>query len=328
MKKVLFATTALMATATVASADIANIRMSGYGRFGLGYVEDRDALTGNPDVSDTILVHRFRLNIDAVAESDGGVEFSGRVRLQADEDADTGEANAAGLNGARFTVAYGGLRVDVGNVAGAFDNLANYYGNEPGLENFIGQYSAVDYDFLAYSSGGAGSNGVFFNYAVGDFGFAASYDENSAPIDADNRGDRWDLSATYSFNNITAAIAYGENDANEELLVLTLGGDWGPFSGTLFVGDETVTDATGTTEDAGRSDTFYGVSAAYEVGAATTVTFAYGDGSGDADERHVGLGFIHDLGGGTSLRGGIGSIDPGTAGDDYLRADFGARFDF
>lgn len=38
MKKILFASTALVATAGVAAADVS---FGGYGRFGVGYVEDR-----------------------------------------------------------------------------------------------------------------------------------------------------------------------------------------------------------------------------------------------------------------------------------------------
>lgn len=317
MKKILFASTALVATAGVAAADVS---FGGYGRFGIGYVEDRtDGVTSN--TSDTVIVSRFRLNIDGSAETDAGVKFSARVRLQADEDADSGEANAAGLNGARFSVEYGGLRVDVGNVAGAIDNLPNYYGNEPGLENFVGQYSGVDYGFLGYSSGGAGSNGVYARYAVGDFAVAASFDQ--APDGGD--GDRFDIHAAYTFGNITAALAYGETDngaaEDDDIVVLSLGGSWGAFSGTLLVGDETIGGKVA------ASDTFYGVSAAYDVSSATTLTFAYGDGSGDADTRNVGLGVIHDLGGGVSLRGGIGETKAGNA-DGQMRADFGAQFSF
>ncbi|AUQ67969.1 porin [Phaeobacter inhibens] len=323
MKKILFASTALVATAGVAAADVS---FGGYGRFGVGYMEDRelnsstdpaDLVAGSPD---TIIVSRFRLNIDASAETDAGVKFSARVRLQADEDSNNGEANAAGLNGARFSVEYGGLRVDVGNVAGAIDNLPNYYGNEPGLENFTGQYSGNDYSFVGYSSGGAGVNGVYARYAVGDFAVAASYDQSAPGTDAD----RWDIHAAYTFGNITAALAYGETDAGAgsdlDMTVLTLGGTWGAFSGTLIVGDE----STGTVA---TSDTFYGVSAAYDVSSATTLTFAYGDGSGDGDTRNVGIGAIHDLGGGVSLRGGIGEIKRGNA-DGFMRADFGAQFSF
>ncbi|WP_170341461.1 porin [Ruegeria arenilitoris] len=360
MKKVLFASTALIATASVAAAEV---KFSGYGRFGIGYLEDRTGVVTNfntgqaamtttasggmttvtttsgatvtttttntttVSTDETILVSRFRLNIDGIAETDGGVRFEARVRLQADENAGNGEANAAGLNGARFSVIYGGLRVDAGNVAGSFDNLANYYGNEPGLENFIGQYSGVDYSFLGYSSTGAGSNAVFFQYAVGDFAFGASYDQATFGLNgvADS-ADRWDISFTYSFNNFTAAVAYGETSAigdvveKQSLAVLTLGAEFGDFSGTIFVADDDVAD-----ED--LNGTAYGLSAAYNVGAATTLTFAYGDGSADNDTQQYGIGAIYDLGGGASLRGGIGQSKAGD-GDSRLRADFGAQFNF
>ncbi|WP_299664320.1 porin [uncultured Ruegeria sp.] len=335
MKKVLFASTALIATASVAAADV---KFSGYGRFGIGYLEDRtgtvDAVGGGTasgvDTDNTILISRFRLNIDGTAETDGGVEFSARVRLQADENAGNGEAGSAGLNGARFSVIYGGLRVDAGNVAGSFDNLANYYGNEPGLEFFIGQYAGVNYDFLAYSSTGSGANAVFFQYAVGDFSFGASYDQATfaetatAGSDTDS-GDRWDISATYTFGNITAALAYGQTDRpfggdKDSLTVLTLGGDFGDLNATLFVADDDVAD-----DD--LNGTAYGFSLAYNLGAATTLTAAYGDGSADGDTQQYGIGFIHDLGGGVSLKGGLGNTKAGDA-DGRVRADFGVNFNF
>ncbi len=335
MKKVLFASTALIATASVAAADV---KFSGYGRFGIGYLEDRtgtvDSIDGGTasgvDTDNTILISRFRLNIDGTAETDGGVEFSARVRLQADENAGNGEAGTAQLSGARFSAIYGGLRVDAGNVSGAFDNLANYYGNEPGLEFFIGQYAAVDYNFLAFSSTGAGSNAVFFQYAVGDFAFGASYDQatfaETATAGADtDSGDRWDISATYTFGNVTAALAYGQTDRpfggeKDTLTVLTLGADFGDFNGTLFVADDDVAD------DA-RNGTAYGFSLAYNFGAATTLTAAYGDGSADDDVQAYGIGFIHDLGGGVSLKGGLGQSRSGD-GDERVRADFGVNFNF
>ncbi len=357
MKKVLFATTALVATAGVAAAEV---NFSGYGRFGLGYQEDRTRTTtltgpgtdgvlgtsddetfaGTTESDDVILVSRFRLNIDGIAETDGGVRFEGRIRVQADDDGQ-GEAGTAQLNGARYSVIFGGLRVDAGNIAGSFDNLANYYGYEVGLETFLGQYSGVDYSFATYSSSGAGVNGVFFQYAVGDFAFGASYDQ-AASITASNPtaavppatvgtldlveedGDRWDISATYTFDNITAALAYGQTDGGSgddpSLLVFTLGAEFGDFAGTLFVADDnTEVDAT--------DGTAYGLSVAYNVGAATTIQFVYGDGSADGDTRNVGIGAHYDLGGGVSLRGGIGQIKEGEA-DSFVRADFGAQFNF
>ncbi len=362
MKKVLFASTALIATAGVAAAEV---KFSGYGRFGIGYFEDRTAdlpvagaVTTNTntqtttgggvitttttsttggggtaqdiDIDDTILVSRFRLNIDGIVETDGGVRFEGRVRIQADDDGE-GEANEAQLNGARYSVIFGGLRVDAGNIAGSFDNLANYYGYEVGLETFLGQYSGVDYSFATYSSSGAGVNGVFFQYAVGDFAFGASYDTGATSVSSDGTNisvddglDRWDISATYTFNNITAALAYGQTDAasgsDPSLTVLTLGAEFGDFAGTLFVADDaTEVDAT--------DGTAYGLSVAYNLGAATTIQFVYGDGSADGDTRNIGIGAHYDLGGGASLRGGIGEVKEGDA-DGRIRADFGAQFNF
>ncbi|WP_170473797.1 porin [Ruegeria arenilitoris] len=317
MKNVLLATTALIATASVAAAEV---KLSGYARFGIGYAEDRS--TTNDNIDDTILVSRFRLNIDANAETDAGVKFSARVRLEANEDETNGNAKKAELSGARFSVIYGGLRVDAGNVSGAIDNLADYAGNEPGLEAFISQNAGVDYKILAFDSTKAGSNAAFFQYAVGDLAFGASYD-----TDPDNGADRWDVSATYTFNNVTAALAYGETEAgdtagaeDESLAVLTLGAEFGDLSGTLFLADDDVAN-----DD--RDGTAYGFSLAYNIGAATTITAAYGDGSADDDEQQYGVGFIYDLGSGASLQGGVAHSERGDE-DGRILADFGARFNF
>ncbi|MBB95753.1 MAG: porin [Rhodobacteraceae bacterium] len=301
MKKTLITSTALVLLAGAAAAQVS---FSGYGRFGLGYNEGR--------AEETALVSRLRINIDANAVTDGGVEFSARVRLQADDTPGINEQAAGRLGGARFSVIYGGLRVDAGNVSGAFDNLANYYGNEPGLEAFTGQYVGVDYSFLAFDDNGrVGSNAVYANYAAGGFNFGASYDP-----DAVGGNDRWDIGASYAFNNFTAAVAYGENEADQSLVVLTLGADFDRFSGTAFVGDEDL--GAGATNDG----TVYGLSLSFDVGAATSIVASYGDGEGSTDTEGYGIGFIHDLGGGVTLRGGIGSNADNTVGD------LGVRFNF
>ena len=325
MKKLLFASTALIATSGVALADV---KFDGFGRFGIGYLEDRsEEEDADANVSDTILVSRFRLNINGTAESDGGVEFSARLRLEANENAGTGEADVADLNGAGFAVDYGGLHVAAGNVGGALDNLASYFGNEPGLESFAGQASGVGYDFLGYATNEPGANAVFFKYGVGDFAVAASYDQRS---DADD-GDRWDISATYTLGNITAAVAHGQTDAGADddpsVTVLTLGGEFGDLSGTLLIADDNTKNPDNDDGSASATDgTAYGLSAAYTVGA-TQFLFVYGDGGADEDTQWVGVGAIHDLGGGATLRGGIGRKDQ-DSGEDQMQADFGAHFAF
>ena len=206
--------------------------------------------------------------------------------------------------------------------------MANYYGFEPGLEAFTGQYVGVDYGFLGYSSGGSGSNAVYVSYTAGGFSFGASYDKNivgsTGSVAAGNlnntTNDRWDIGASYAFNNFTAAVSYGENEADQSLVVLTLGADFDRFSGTIFVGDEDL--GAGTQANEG---TVYGLSLSFDVGAATSIVASYGGGDGSGDTEGYGIGVIHDLGGGVSLRGGLGAQG---AGSTNMVGDFGVLFNF
>ena len=71
MKKILLSTALLSATAGMAAAEVS---FSGYGRFGLDYVEGRAV--------ETQVAMRLRFNINAKVETDSGVTFGGRIRLQ------------------------------------------------------------------------------------------------------------------------------------------------------------------------------------------------------------------------------------------------------
>ncbi|MDP5218262.1 porin [Ruegeria sp. 2205SS24-7] len=321
MKKILFATTALVATASVAAADV---NFSGYGRFGIQYNSGADEADGEKE---TRLRSRFRFNIDANATTDGGVDFSARVRLQADDNAD-GTAGAASLSGARFTTQYEGLRVDVGNISGTVDNLPDFYGFEPGLTAFTGQTSGFNFDDDAFSSTGAGVNGVFAQYAIGDFAVSGSFSPEET-----GAGEQWGISGAYAGDTFAVAVTYSENDptggpdadqialGTTSVVALTASATFGAFSGTLLVGNE---DAD---NDNGAFDTFWGLSANYELGTATDIQFSYGDGAGDADTQAFALGFVQDLGGGVDLKGAVGTFKPGGESSETF-ADLGVQFNF
>uniref|UniRef100_UPI003F6B5A1C porin n=1 Tax=Lentibacter sp. TaxID=2024994 RepID=UPI003F6B5A1C len=68
MKKILFATTALVATASVAAADVT---FSGFAYAGVRNVED----------ADTDFTQSVRIVADASVETDAGVSFSAHKRL-------------------------------------------------------------------------------------------------------------------------------------------------------------------------------------------------------------------------------------------------------
>jgi outer membrane protein OmpU len=305
MKKVLFATTALVATAGVAAADVT---FGGYGRVGVIY-SDTAANGSNTDVTS-----RFRLQIDATAESDMGVTFGARARIQQEErgaalgvtDAVDDAANSGtGINGVRFFARSGGFEVGVGNIYGALESMPGQYTIDLGLTGLGYQYTAFR-SADAYSSdgaGAAGANGVEVLYSMGDL---------AVHISASDTNDRVAAYAAYTFNGITLALGgQDSDDADDTDVTATIGGSFAGANVSFGYADNGDTDG----------DRFV-LAGDYAVGAATTLQAYIADDEFGADTGY-GIGAHHDLGGGVSLRGGFAHL---TNGDD--RADLGVRFNF
>jgi outer membrane protein OmpU len=289
MKKILFATTALVATAGVAAADVT---FGGYGRFGIVYND-----TAGGDSTD--VTSRFRLQIDATAESDAGGTFGARVRIQQTE------GQTGPTNGARFFARSGGFEVGVGNIFGAIEFMPGMYPIDLGLTGLGYDYTAYQFNADAYSSGGlgsSGSNGIEFLYSAGDF---------SAHVSASDTSDRIAAHAAYTFSGWTFALGAQDSDnAGDTEFAASVGGSFGPVDATLAYADN------GTNGDVivltGRID----------VGAATNIEMYVTDHELQPDTG-FGIDFNHDMGGGTSLRGGIAKRVNGDT-----RADMGVRFNF
>lgn len=319
MKKVLFASTALVATAFAApnfasaqsvSAGNADITFSGLARWGVGYNEDRD--------EETIIISRFRLNINAAVETDAGLRFAATVRGQADENSD-GTAGSLTFGAARYQVSTGGLRIRVGNISGVFDDATglSQFNGDIGLEGTIGISDTFGFPGAAFGNGD-GDNGVLVNYAFGDFTVAGSYVDDSGIGGGAGTDDEYQIGGSYTFGDYTVGAVYGD-DQDEEFWLVTLGGSVGAFGFAAIIGEN---DANLTDEDGGEGDIAYGLSVNYEFGAATTVTASFA-GGGDAESEAFGVGFVHDLGAGTTLRGFVGQDT-----DDAVKADLGVRFNF
>lgn len=300
MKKVLFATTALVATASVAAADV---NFSGYGRFGVLYQEN--ALGTN----ETNVTSRFRLQIDATAESDGGVVFGARARIQQNETDAIAEAgnSGTGINGVRFYARFGGFEVGVGNIYGALEWMAGQYPIDLGLTGLSYEYTVYNFRGDAYSSGGAGSagsNGVEVLYSVGDFGVHVSSSERGGI-------DRHAINVSYSFGDWTVALGAQDSDvATDTELTATVGGTIGPVDVTLAWADN------------GTAGDHWAIAGRFDVNSSTNIEAYVADADYFANTSY-GIDFNHDLGGGTSLRGGIAS-----RANDTIRADLGVRFNF
>ncbi len=318
MKKVLFATTALVATAGVAAADVT---FGGYGRFGILYLENSglDGVFGTADDTDsTDLTHRFRLQIDATAESDAGVTVGARVRIQQNNTANGGNNSGTGINGVRYFARSGGLEMGVGNIYGALEFMPGMYPIDLGLTGLGYDYTAYNFRGDAYSSGGAGpNNGIEVLYSAGDLSVHVSYSDSTGIFTNDAgvivAGDRDRLAAhiAYTWSGWTFALAAQDSeDASDTEFAATVGGSFGPADVTLAYADN------------GTGGDFWVLAGRVDVGAATDIE-AYVADHEFAPDTGYGIDVNHDLGGGVSLRGGVAKLTSGAT-----RADAGVRFNF
>ena len=200
MKKLLIATTALVATAGVAAADV---KLSGYGRFGLDY--NGGAAVGT---SKTQVNMRMRVNIDGSMTTDSGVTFGGRIRMQSSTN-----ANATTLNAAMLYATYAGMRMEVGNTNNAFDTPKLMYNSEIGyLDRSFGDPIRVG---AAYSSGVGVANamGVFasYNFGAGTVRFSWKTPDQTVTTLPVGTDDEVQISVDYNFGQITVAAAYSDN---------------------------------------------------------------------------------------------------------------------
>ena len=339
MKKVLFATTALVATAGMAAAEVS---FGGFGRFGIFYQEN------GAGTNETRIEQRFRLTVTGTTTSDNGLEFEGRIRFQSDElgagaptnsnPAGIGSSNTAQSSAAGFAVTSGGFRLDVGHVSDVLDSgdVLDYYGYGIGLTSFLDQSSN-----FSLPASGFGTSADFatiaptvkLRYNMGDFSFAVSYTDDSETISITEPNSatgggielavgggnaEWQIGAGYSFGNYSVGAVYGSVETaagtgpSNDFWALNFAGDVGQFGFSVLVGDSD-----------NQAGTSYGFSVKYDIGAATDIRFAYSEsGNNGANTDGYGIGFRHGLGGGVTLAGGVGDNGGNTT------ADIGVIFNF
>lgn len=308
MKKVLFATTALVATAGVAAADVT---FGGYGRFGILYTDTAAGDTTN-------ITSRLRLIVNATAESDAGVVFGGTIHFESEE-RDAAAGVAPGFNGARFFARSGGFEVGVGNIYGALEFMPGQYPIDLGLTGHSYDYVAYNFRGDAYQNGqglgSSGSNGIEVLYSAGDLAVHVSATNPTGPAN-----DRIAGHIAYTWNGWTFALGAQDSDfVGDTDWTVTVGGSFGVADVNLAYaknGDDNGVIGAGGTGD------HWVLSGRFDVGAATNIEAYVADADYFA-ETSYGVDFNHDMGGGTSLRGGISST-----GADATLVDFGVRFNF
>lgn len=298
MKKILFASTALIATAGIASAEVT---LGGYGRVGLLYNE------GN--VNETEIEQRMRLNITGIAETDAGVKLEARFRIQSDSASNSSIAGSA-AGAAGFAVSYGGLRVDVGNVSNVMDSgdQVDLFGYGVGFTSFLEHNANFNAPTVGFDNEDQNFTTVKASYTFGDFSSSVSYIDDKTTND-----EQFQIGLGYTLaNGMAIGAVYSDTDSTGDYWVLGLNGTAGAVGYSVIVGDGDNID-----------DTAFGASINYEVSSATSIRAMVSTGGDDANDTAYGLGFRHGLGGGVTFAGGVGS---NTAGNTV--ADLGVVFNF
>lgn len=315
MKNILLATTILASVATVASAET-GVSISGYGRFGLAY--DGSADDANANASTTTIHTRLRFNIDATTETDSGVTFGGRVRMQ-----HTSGSTGADLSAAMLFATYEGLRVEVGNVNTAYDSVALMYDPEMGfMDSSFGDPQGAFYAFNSTSYNGAEADrmGVFASYSMGGFTGRISAVDPVQSLSADgsaltNDETEVSVSVDYTSGPFTVALAAVQDGAgvadNDQY-----------FIGAAYAINDVANVGLNYFDEGFdvRTITLYGN---YTMGATTLRAYvADNDNVANVEDTSFGIGADYDLGGARLS----GSIQRGYA--DQTVADLGVRFDF
>lgn len=350
MKKVLFATTALVLSAGFASAEVA---LSGDGRMGLIY-DGNDAQFGS----------RVRAKFTLTGETDAGLSFGGAFRVDQQDNsggkASDGTAGAVWISGSFGKLSMGdvvsaseaaiGDLYDVGYTEGTFggdlEEISYLTGDGANTDqgpNILYEYTYNNFSFYG-SATDASDNAWPGAYGTDD----PAYNEETGQWDAvDGDADSriaWSVAGAYEgeFTNGTykVGLGYAKHDEAKELV---LGGE---FTYNNFMAKAIYADYSNRNDISfqieGEPDRFlsssdyeydraYGLSLGYQYNAFlfkgyyrrdefNAITAGYDDTSADT----WGIGADYDLGGGAVLAGGI--VDSDWASDTV--ADFGIRFKF
>lgn len=274
MKKILIATTALVATAGVAAADIT---LGGMAR--IGFVSSEAAVAaGRTNIVDNRVQFDLRGKIEV-----GELTFGSHIRMRSTN-------GVATLNAGQASISSAGLTVFAGNIPGALESMPNVYASTVGYSGGTFQGAVTGGDTMAYSGTGTGAQGIQANYKVGDLTVMAAYQPST---------ENTQLAVSYSSSGLTVAVGAQLSDlAASEVMVATLG---------YKLGDVTVAVAYG--DNNGITHTTGSIAGSFE-GVGVKAYVSQKDGAaGDA----YGVGVSYSLGGGASLGAGFENTFAGTS---------------
>ena len=306
MKKVLFATTALVASAGIASAQ--GVSLSGSAEMGI---------IGGSKYGDVI---QFFTDVDVTfkfsGETDGGLTFGGSIDLDESEGTTAPPSPAfAGTTQGGETVFISGNfgTITMGDTDGALDWALT--------EAIIGGSLNDDHEHAGYNGNSRG-DGMYdgqiarYNYSFGDFAFAASVELDDTGVGDPVFGIGGKYSA--SLGGVDLGIGLGFQDyASDDM--------WGISVDAKFAGGFQVIvnySDLGDSDGGGVDETHVGVAVGYTMDALTIAANWGQFEEGASTQDGYGLVVNYDLGGGAVVQFGYGDSTCGvyagcTAGDSF-----------
>lgn len=291
MKKVLLATTVLAMSATVAAAEMT---VSGSAVMGLDY---NDSAAAGFDKTTTLM--ETYISFTGSGETDGGLSFGlsatlGQYSTLAPTYVDDG--TSVFISGA-----FG--KLSFGDVAEA-DEVATL--SDIGLTG-IGTDNVAE--ALSGDSNGGLAHDVNYTYSSGALSFSASARVGAA-AGVGIKNDSMALGVKYTMGDYYVGLGYNDTDISAAVGARD-GATTSVFAGGTFgqVGVKAMYSKFDADAGAASDLKAWGLTADYTMDA-MTLSLAYSDNDFAANTKaSYGLGVAYDLGGGASVKGGIGSVN-------------------
>ncbi|MGI9390444.1 MAG: porin [Boseongicola sp.] len=297
MKKVLLASTALVATSSFAAAQ--GVELSGFAEIGI-----IDAGGAN----DVEFHHDLDVKFSLSGETDNGLTFGATIDLDevGDDTGCAGIGNAPSNTGCveEHSVFVSGSfgTITMGDTDGAFDWALSEVG--------IGSAIADDHTSHSGFSGNGGLDGTNdgqiarYDYSFGDFAFAVSAELDDAGTTSGDTiaiGARW--SGDIGGNDLAIGVGYQENDG-ADIVGMSIRAGYGGFIGIFnYTDHSTAGDYTaigvgyetgallvsGNYGEFGSGSDGFGIAVNYDLGGGAVAQFGYGDSSGGTSTWSAGL---------------------------------------
>lgn len=345
MKKILLASTALVASAGFAAAEV---KVGGDGYYGAGYGTYGDdgvfMSTSSSNGRDYGFVYDLDIDFTASGETDSGLTFGGGGDL---DDMGAGQSQGArGWEGSLFVSGDFGT-LTMGDISGGTENVV-------GDLHGVGLTGLGDANESIFLLDATATNGPTARYDYAYEGLLLSFgmnDDEGYAIGVGYDGGIWSVGLGYESVQDGTAVTIVSDDSAFDASDIIVDSNGNP----LGAGFTTTDDASQVIGQVGVSFAGvdlkaiygdmdfnepgvdgakqYGISAGYGYDAFSVAAYwrrveVDVVGGSDTDNDIYGLGAAYDLGGGLALEAGIAQYDYDNATEKLLVADFGLSFDF